>query len=234
MRLSRALVFSALAVLGACNGAPAHRRKCFTLAIGMPASQLLDVMGQPQEKLGGETVSYIYGRRSPDETSIDTIGVSEETGKIVSVVCGDKPVRQFFTAQDAEDDREQADGEKAEGRKLQSQNDAALHALKLAQQKWQWKNGGFSHHPPALADLSALLPGGILPELELPKHGVSRWAETYPAEACAMQGDIPRVDYTKLRDTGQWGYIADGPCAGHAFIDCAHFAGRGRRWCQMF
>jgi hypothetical protein len=226
-------LFLVLLALCACGKADKERRqKCFSVKIGMPVADLIKELGQPAERLGGDHVtSWIYGRRSPSDESIDTIAIDEETQKVATVACGTKDIKQYYTPQDADDAKEKEEGEKPDGRQLQAKNDNAIRELKSLVQKWGWKNGG--KKPASLLEVVSMSREQALPEVDLPKHGTSRWAKVYGADACSVIGDVPHVDGKQLEDSGQWGYIGEGPCAGHVFIDCTHWSGRYRRWYQF-
>ena len=70
----------------------------------------------------------------------------------------------------------------------------------------------------------------MFPELKLPHHEPTRSYVMYGDEACDFHQDTAHVVAAGLKDTGQWGYISGGSCAGHVFIDCTHWAAMGRHW----
>lgn len=80
------------------------------------------------------------------------------------------------------------------------------------------------------AELAALAPK-YLAAVESPKikaHPEAGTPTAYDGSVCSGAG----VDPTKVRDTGQWGYVFDpaAPCHGAVFVDCVHVDSKGKQW----
>ncbi len=62
-----------------------------------------------------------------------------------------------------------------------------------------------------------------IPTLILPDHTETHEVVIYSSDVCGGT-NLNKIDSTKLRDTGKWGYVADpkAECYGTAFIDCTH------------
>jgi hypothetical protein len=62
-----------------------------------------------------------------------------------------------------------------------------------------------------------------IPGLVLPDHPETQEVVIYSSDVCGGT-NLNKIDSTKLKDTGMWGYVADpkAECYGTAFIDCTH------------
>jgi len=104
-------------------------------------------------------------------------------------------------------------------------NQASLALVRAAGAKYY--ADGLGKYPERLSDLQPkYLPQ--LPTLHLKDHAQSDAVMNYDASVCAGSN----VDPAKVKDTGQWGYVADSsaPCHGVIFVDCTHTDSRQKQW----
>jgi uncharacterized RDD family membrane protein YckC len=100
-----------------------------------------------------------------------------------------------------------------------------LAAMRAAVAAYSRDNPG--QFPP---DLAAMAPKytPVVETLKLKDHPEASAAAAYDASACAGAA----VDPSKLRDSGNWGYVSDpaAACRGALFIDCTHTDTRQKQW----
>ncbi len=92
--------------------------------------------------------------------------------------------------------------------------------------------------PKDVPSLLAFKQMATIPPIELANHPGSSEIILYDKATClpGNEGGWAKIDSSKLKDTGKWGYVvctdSDGKKNARIFVDCTHADKEGRPWCS--